>query len=604
MAGARFDLSFMPFDLLTPEEKERLSENADLLFFGSETEILSSGEKVDALYLVIKGIVGEMTEDEVVGVYREKDSFDSRSLLTGRVENRFIAHEETLLCALPRRMILYAAENHPEFGAYFFARISEKPGVLARAGKQGEWQNLFNATLREVGIRPAIFLEGTTSIADAARIMREKRCRSVFVRDHEKTGIFTVSHFRDIICEEIPHHMPIGARTQYALHCCDLDEHVFDALLLMTRENIHRVVVTQQGIPIGVLPQIDLLSFFSSHSHLISKQIESARDLQGLIEAGRGIDTAIRTLNTTGMKTPQLARLIQALDMRLMARLWQLVAPPEVFAQTCLLTLGSGGRGEQILKTDQDNALIFPESLDEKTIAQATEAFCAGLIDIGYPPCNGGIMANQPDWRGTPAKWQERLYRWIYQPDENTWMHLAAWLDAEALSGDRENLLRCKHDLFEHARNETQWLGWLAKAILQFDPEKAGHHFWRQLLHRHTHIKFDIKKGGIFPIVHGIRVLALEAGIVPTNTFERLKALCKMDMIEYDFAEDLSGALAFMMKLRLDCGLEAKCWGTENDNRVDPDALSLLERDALKESLEITQRFKAFISQRYQLGRF
>jgi CBS domain-containing protein len=604
MVPTRFDLSFPPFCHLTSTEKEALEKGADLLFFASGKDILLPRQKVDALYLVIKGIVGEMSADEVIGVYRETDNFDSRSLLTGCVENRFIAHEETLLYALPRQKILQAAENHPEFGAYFFARVSEKAGLSARSGGQGEWQNLFNATIREVGVRPAIFLDNSTSVTETARVMRENRCRSVFVRDHEKTGIFTVSHFRDILIEGIPGHAPIGTQAQYALHCCDLNDHVFSALLLMTRKNIHRVVVTEKGIPIGVLPQVDLLSFFSSHSHLISREIENATNLEGLVEAGRGIDAAIRTLNTTGMKTPQLARLVQALDLRLMERLWQLVAPPEIFSQSCLLTLGSGGRGEQLLKTDQDNALIFPESLDSQSVAQAAKAFCAGLLEIGYPPCNGGIMVNQPTWRGTLREWQARLDRWIYQPDGNTWIYLAAWLDAEVAAGNKEILHTCKHEVFERVRHETGWLGWLAKPIIQFDHAEAERHFWRQLLHRRSHAHFDIKKSGIFPIVHGVRVLALEAGIEPTNTFDRLRALHLVGLIDHGFAEDLSGALAFMMKLRLDHGLDAQCWGAKNDNQIDTGALSSLARDTLRESLEITRRFKAFICQHYQLGRF
>lgn len=604
MAATRFDLSFPPFDGLAATEKEKLTESADLLFFGSGKEILAPARKVDELYLVLKGIVGEMAGEEVVGVYREEDVFDSRSLLTGQVENSFIAHEETLLCALPRKAVLAAAENDPKFGAHFFARISEKPARSTRGGGEGEWQNIFTATIREVGVRAPVFLNASSSIALAARAMRENHCRALLVLDGERIGIFTMSNFCDAIVDAIPTDAPIGPRAHYALHCCDIDAHVFAALLLMTRQNIQRVVVTEKGRPIGVLPQIDLLSFFSSHSHLVSKQIEQAADLNGLIEAGGAIEAAIGTLNATGMKTPQLARLVQALDLRLMERLWRLVAPPEVVAGSTLLVLGSGGRGEQILKTDQDNALIFDETLDPAAVADAAQAFCSGLLKLGYPPCGGGIMANNPAWRGTPGMWRERLSRWIYQPEKDAWIHLAAWLDAEAVAGEAARLAACRDYLSERVRGETQWLGWLARAISQFDPLQAENHFWRQLLHRRDEAHFDIKKGGIFPIVHGVRVLALESGIAPVNTFERLEALAGAGRIERAFADDLAGSLAFMMKLRLDAGLAARRWGTETDNAIDTGALSSLERDSLKESLAIARKFKAFLSRHYQLGRF
>ncbi|MDR1228300.1 MAG: DUF294 nucleotidyltransferase-like domain-containing protein [Azoarcus sp.] len=603
MPATRFGLSFPPFYKLNMTEKEKLTESADLLFFGSGEEILSPERKVNELYLVLKGIVGEMAGKEVVGVYREEDVFDSRSLLTGRIENSFVAHEETLLCALPRQAVLAAAVNDPEFGAHFFARISEKPGLAGRGG-QGEWQNILTATIREAGMRPPVFLNASSTVKLAARAMKENHCRAVLVLDGERVGIFTMSNFCDAIVDAIPPDTPIGARAHYTLHCCDIDAHVFSALLLMTRQNIQRVVVTEKGKPVGVLPQIDLLSFLSSHSHLVSKQIEQAADLNGLIEAGGGIDAAIGTLNATGMKTPQLARLVQALDLRLMERLWRLVAPPEVAAGSTLLVLGSGGRGEQILKTDQDNALIFDEALDPAAVAEAAEAFCSGLLKVGYPPCSGGIMANRPAWRGTPRQWQERFLGWIYQPEQDTWMHFAAWLDAEVAAGDPARFAACRDDLSGRVRGETQWLGWLARAISQFDHLQAENRFWRQLLHRHDEARFDLKKGGIFPIVHGVRVLALEAGVVPVNTFERLEALAADGRIERAFADDLAGALAFMMKLRLDSGLSARRWGAEIGNVIDTGALSSLERDSLKESLALARKFKAFVSRHYQLGRF
>ncbi|MDR2031891.1 MAG: DUF294 nucleotidyltransferase-like domain-containing protein [Azoarcus sp.] len=602
MAALRFD--FLPFNGLAAAQREDLTEKADLLFFGRGAEILAPEQKVDELYLVLKGIVGEMAAGEVTGVYREEDIFDSRSLLTGRVENRFVAHEETLLCVLPRRAVLAAAENSPEFGAYFFARISEKPCSPARGGGQMEWRNLFTATIRDVGARPPVFLNASSSIALAARAMRENHCRAVFVLDGERVGIFTMSNFCDAIADAVPRDAPIGARAHYALHCCDMDEHVFSALLSMTRHNIQRVVVTEKGKPVGVLPQIDLLSFFSSHSHLVSKQIEQAVDLEGLIEAGGGIDAAIAALNATGMKTPQLARLAQALDMRLMERLWQLCAPPEVAAGCTLLALGSGGRGEQILKTDQDNALIFSDMLDPAAVEDAAAAFCDGLLKIGYPPCEGGIMADRPMWRGTARAWRERIARWVYSPDRAAWMHLAAWLDAETVAGERARLDACRQYLSGCVRGEWQWFAWLAQAILQFDHLQAENRFWRQLLHRHDEAHFDIKKGGIFPIVHGVRVLALEAGIMPVNTFERLEALAAAGAIERAFADDLADALAFMMKLRLDGGLGARRWGKAVDNLVETGALSSLERDSLRESLALARKFKTFVSRHYQLGRF
>ncbi|MDR3323390.1 MAG: DUF294 nucleotidyltransferase-like domain-containing protein, partial [Zoogloeaceae bacterium] len=528
--------------------------------------------------------------------------FDFRAIVTGHVENGFLAHEETLLYALPRRAVLDLAEGNAAFGAHFFARLSEKPGA---AGGQREWQNLFGATLREIGMGPPVFLADYSTIADAAQLMREQRCRTVFVKNGAQTGIFTTSNFLDVVIDEIPARTLLKTQARYELFCCEADEYVFSALLLMTQKNINRVIVTERGEPVGVLSQIDLLSFFSNHSHLLSRQIESARDTNDLIEAAKGIDPLIGTLNAGGMKMPQLARLVQALDLQLMARLWKLVAPTDVFANSTLLALGSGGRGEQMLKTDQDNALIFSPALAREQVAQAGADFCQVLQQLGYPPCPGGIMVSHAEWRGTSEEWQTRLYGWIHQPQQDTWLHLSAWLDAEVVSGNAQWLQECQTYLRQYAQSETAWLGWLVKAILQFDDQHpAENPFWKQLLNRRAQARFDLKKGGIFPLVHGIRVLALEHDVTPTNSFERLDALQAEGVLDRELAESLGEALAFLMKLRLTSGLDARRWGRPADNLLETGKLSFLERDALKESLAIVRRFKSFLHRHYQLGRF
>jgi CBS domain-containing protein len=603
MTNLRFNLSFPPFELLSADEQEALAEKADVLFFGNDMKILMPGQKVDAFYLVVKGIVGEMDDGEVVGVYREKDAFDSRAVITGHVTNGYVAHEETLLYALPRRIVMELAESNAAFGMHFFAGISEKSGMGDRGGHR-EWQNLFSATIREIGIRSPVFLDASATVADAARVMREKRCRTVFVRDGARTGIFTTSNFLDIVIDQVPSDSRISTRARYELFCCERDEYVFSALLLMTRKNINRVIVTECGEPVGELSQIDLLSFFSSHSHLVSRQIESAATFEDLVEAARNIDPLIETLNSGGMKTPQLARLVQALDLRVMARLWALLAPPRMIEESTLLVLGSGGRGEQILKTDQDNALIFSDRLDRDEVAAVADRFCAALRQLGYPPCSGGIMLNNSDWRGTIQDWKARIHHWIYQPQKDTWMYLAAWLDATVAAGNETALAQCQAQLSQYARNETQWLGWLANAIMQFDQGQAENPFWKHLLNRRAQARFDIKKGGIFPLVHGLRVLALEHGVKASNSFERLEALQAVEVIDRELGESLGEALAFLMKLRLSGGIEARRWGDVADNIVDTGKLSFLERDSLKDSLAIVRRFKAFISRRYQLGRF
>ncbi|MCL2309275.1 MAG: DUF294 nucleotidyltransferase-like domain-containing protein [Proteobacteria bacterium] len=604
MAATRFDLSHPPFDLLTSAEAAALSASADVLFFCDDQLILPAGGTVDSLYLVLKGLVREMAGEEIVGVYSEHETFDCRALATGKTIHRFEAHEEALLCTFPRQEVLALTEKNPAFGAYFFATVSNKFGQLAQKRDRREWQNLFTAKISDAGFRKPVFINATETVADAARLMKAQRCRSVFVRDGEKIGLFTTGDFRDIVANSVPNTTPLGERAQFSLLSCDKDDYLFNALLLMTRQNIHRIVVTENEAPVGVLAQVDLLSYFSNHSHLISQQLEMASSVGDLVRVAQDMEALVESLATQGMKMPQLARLIQVLSTRLMSRLWQMVASPAVFAGSALLVLGSEGRGEQILKTDQDNALILADGLDENEVAQAADHFTEHMLRLGYPLCPGGVMISRPGWRQTVQEWIRTLQHWAMQSQGDALMNLAIFLDAETVSGPPAWLAVCRDALRAGLPDDDTWFARMARPVEQFPNQKAEGGFWKQLLNREESARLDLKKAGVFPLVHGIRILALETNVMATNTFDRLNALVSKNVLKKTLADDISESLAFLMRLRLDAGLESLRIKKGLSNEIDTASLSTLDRDLLKDALLVVKRFKQMINQRYHLDRF
>ena len=604
MPTTRFDLTHPPFDLLTMAEASALSASADILYFSDEQEILACGSPVDALYMVMKGLVREMSGEDIVGVYREHETFDCRALATGKTVHRFVAHEEVLLCAFPAREVLVLTEKNSLFGAYFFATVADKLGQLARSRDRREWQSLFAVKISDAGFRAPIFADGTDTIAHAARHMAEHRRRSIFVRDGFATGIFTTGDFCHIVANGISNQTPLRQCAQFSLLCCEKDDYLFSALLLMTRHNIHRIVVTDSGQPVGVLALIDLLSYFSNHSLSIARQLEAALTFADLQAAMRDMESLVTTLVTQGIKTPQLARLVQVLNTQLMARLWQMTATPAVFAGSSLLALGSEGRGEQILKTDQDNALILAEGLDDKEVEHSANLFTEHMLRLGFPPCPGGMMINQSRWRHTVDGWGRMLRQWAGSAQGEGLMHLTIFLDAEPVSGPAAWLAACRQALREAVRDDAAWFSRLALTIEQFPTRKVESGFWRQLLNREVRALLDIKKAGIFPVVHGVRVLALEAGVDVPNTFDRLEALTSRNILEKPLADDLAESLAFLMRLRLDAGLEMLRRGAPLSNEVDTASLSTLDKDLLQDALQVVRRFKRMVTQRYGLDRF
>ena len=214
------------------------------------------------MYVVIKGVVREMAGDETIALHRPQDSFDARAVAAGQTSHRFIVQEEALLYALPRAEVLALTESNPRFGAYFYASVSEKLGRLAQRAGQRELQTLLTATVRDANCRRPVFVDGGASLRDTAAAMKAQQSKSVLVRAEAGLGIFTTTDFRDIVLNGVPVDAPVAAHCNYQLLTIDIDDFLFNALLLMTRRNLRRLVVTERGEPVGMLAQVDVLSYF------------------------------------------------------------------------------------------------------------------------------------------------------------------------------------------------------------------------------------------------------------------------------------------------------------------------------------------------------
>ncbi|TDR73607.1 putative nucleotidyltransferase substrate binding domain-containing protein [Paludibacterium purpuratum] len=600
-AMTRFDFDHPPFDSLSHAERQQLEQSADIVYFAPDTPIIGPGQVIDSLYVVIKGTVCESTDDETLARYRAQDSFDARAMVAGHSPHRFVAEEEALLFALPRQQVLALTECNAAFGAYFYSSVSQKMGTLAQRAGSRELQTLFTATVRDVGCRAPVFVDGGLSIREVARCMKQARSKSVLVQDGARLGIFTTTDFRDIILDGTPVDTPVAQCARFELLCIDIDDFLFDALLLMTQRNLRRLVVKENGRAVGMLSQVDVLSYFSNHSHLIAQRLERAESLDELVQAASQVTRLVQILSGHGVRPPQLGRLVQTLNGRLFARAWQLIAPPALVSASCLLVMGSEGRGEQILKTDQDNALLLPDGTDFPELAAACDALSAALARFGYPPCPGSVMVDNPVWRLSSEALRARIRQWVHQPSGEGMMQLAIFLDAEPVSGDSRLLSAGRDYLRQLLQDDASFYARFARAIEQFDTP-LGLFAQLQTRSRDGRDLLDLKKGGIFPLVHGLRALALEYGIDDTSSQGRADRLAQSGHLDPVLAGDIREALSFLLQLRLQHGLQQLSRQQPIDNLIEPSGLSTLERDLLKDALAVVKRFKTQLRHHYRLG--
>jgi CBS domain-containing protein len=231
-----------------------------------------------------------------------------------------------------------------------------------------------------------------------------------------------------------------------------------------------------------------------------------------------------------------------------------------------------------------------------------TEAFNRALIEFGWPRCPGDIMLTNPLWCAALATFRERIRGWIYGHEADAPMHLAIFMDAAAVAGDADLLNKARQFAFEILPGNDAFLARFAAAADQFEEPSVG--WWARLTspRARDELPFDLKKLGTFPIVHGVRALALQSQVTHLSTAERLRALVERRRIDADLARDLTEALHFMMGLKLKNNLAQRQAGRPVDNLVRMSGLSTLERDRLQDALGIIKRFRQHLQQHFKLG--
>ena len=599
-----FNFSASPFDSLTQQEQRLVRDHVDVVYFRADEVVLDVGAVPAHLFVVIKGYVNQLDADELTATYGPDDCFDGRGLVAGKASSRFVAAEEVVAYALARQTVQELIAANATFGALLFSDLGAKLSAAGQRQSGNELQALNMARVDQAFVRPAHVVDAGTDVVSVVRLFQQERTTNVLVQDGRqqppRLGIFTTNALQRAILSGRPlDQIPVGELSNYSLITVRPGDQVGDALAIMLRHHIHRVVVADGERIHGVLEALDVFSFLSNHSMLITLRINDAANIDELAEAAAQLTGMIGRQFRSGTRVGLIARMVQDLNARLFDRAWHLIAPAELVANSCLFVMGSEGRGEQLLKTDQDNGLVLRDGYAPPAdLPGICERFSDALARFGYPPCPGGIMVSNPAWRMSAADFAQTARRWLAMPEADSLMNLAIFMDAHAVSGDARLLDAVKASLMQMATDSDALLARFAGAIDAFGGSVG---WWNRLL-GDAGERLNLKKEGIFPLVHGVRSLALAGRLDATGTVERIEALVQRGDLSADMGRELTESLHFFMSLKLKAGLAELDRQQPVSGAVDAKALSSFERDLLKDTLGVVKRFKAHLHHRFKMN--
>lgn len=593
-----FLLTIHPFDQLPSYELDNVIRSIDVHYYKPNQTILAQSATPEHYFIIAKGVVEESGGDEKA-LYATKDTFDAASIMRPPSRFNFVAVEESILFAIPSKIFLRLVKEQSAFESYYLEDISKKVEALINKESSKEMNRLMLAPIKESYYRDVVIVEPSCSILDGVSKMSEANATALLVDFGDELGIVSDADLRKkVILKQKNLQDPIASIATKPIITLDLNDYLWNALLLMMEKNIKRIVITSQNKPVGMVEQLDLISAMSNRSHLMQIQIQKASSISEVQEAAQMIEHLIRTLKNQGIKIRNITALVSKLNTQIYRKLWELIAPKEIIENSCLFVMGSEGREEQTLRTDQDNAIILRDGFAHKDLEVCAIKLNDALVSCGFPLCEGGVMAKNSLWRKDKAGYQKMINDLIDAPTMEGLMNIAILYDAKEVAGDRTLLVGLKEILIDQIRSNGSLLANFAKSTLAFETPlglfanfitaKAG--------------EIDIKKGGVFAIVQGIRSLSVAEGLLEGSTTERIKKLSQLGVITNEMATELIEAFDYLLALRLSYQLEALNKAQKPTNLLTPAKLSKIERDILRDSLKIVDKFKKVVAYRFKLG--
>ncbi|MDQ5903089.1 MAG: hypothetical protein QG672_676 [Pseudomonadota bacterium] len=607
-----FLADYPPFSLLDPAALDALPKQMAVRYQRRGSAFPPAGESA-ALYVVRKGAIEQRNADgKLVDMLGEGDVFDALCLGTPPAGGA-VAVEDTLLYLLPCPALQALRREQPRLDEYFVRSAAEHlrhaRHTLDRQAQQRP--DLMAQPVSDFAQRTPVTASPELSIREASRLMTSERVSALMVVERDQlVGIVTDRDLRSrCLAGNVSPEEPVARIMTTGVASIGPENAASEALLTMTRRGIHHLPVVDAGGVRGLVSATDLMRWQSANAVHLAGQIRKCTSVAALAAVSGELPELQMRMYAGGANAAQVGQAISSVNDAITCRLIELaqqaMAPdlgpaPIPFAWAAC---GSQGRHEQTAHSDQDNALILHDDYRPPVHAAWFEALARivndGLDACGFRYCPGKVMAGTPDWRQASQAWVKTFEGWMRHTDNMGAMLAANFLDLRVVFGDA-TLLAPLHETVvrECARNE----GFLARMAANALENRPPLGFFRNLLvadggdHAHT---FDIKRGGLIPIIDLARIHALSAGLAEIGTVARLRAAAGHATLSNEAAQELEEAFTFLGGLRQRHQAGQIRHGQPPDNFISPESLTALERTHLKAVFAVIGRLQDVLAQRY-----
>ncbi|MDR6761487.1 CBS domain-containing protein [Flavobacterium sp. 2755] len=628
---ADFLKNYPPFNFLHPKDLEKLSEQISIVYKDKDAVIFAENDQThDSFYVVHKGAVAlkKSTKNTVLDMCDEGDIFGLRPLLAQ--ENYImeaVAHEESILYAIPIAVFKpYALENRNvgNFLIESYASNTRNPYSDIHKDKLYGDDDLLNENRHSSNdsfdlapikySKKIVTCSPSTTVKEIARIMNKKKVGAILIVDEMlPIGILTDKDLRNkIVTGDFP--ITTTAETIMTKPVVTYPKKmtVTEAQMAMMKSSISHLCLTKDGTvntkAVGILSKHDVMVALGNNPAVLIKALKRAKKTKEIKPIRNRIMQLLQGYLDQNIPMTLIAKIITELNEACTTRvieicLEKMSSPPPV--KFAWLALGSQGRGEQMLHTDQDNAIVY-ENVNEVFRDETRIYFLKfatlvnkGLFDIGYDYCPAEMMASNPKWCMSLDEWKNQVHHWITNPGKNEVLLSFIFFDYSRTYGDTEIVSQLSDSIFENVKANPIFYMHLVSGALQ-SPSPTG--FFRQFLVEQDGANkdnFDIKRRALMPLTDAARVLILSHSVKSiSNTAERFEKLAELEPNNRELYLSCSYSFKALLKFRTKQGLLHH----DSGQFIALESLSKMEKIKLKRTFKTIKELQELISVRFNIS--
>lgn len=629
---ADFLKQYPPFQEIHSEDLHKIAAQVRVHYVPKRNFVFKEGDPAHTeFYVVQQGAVGLRSKSRSaaswIDICDEGDILGLRPLFADQTyAMEAVAREECVLYAIPIEAFKKVLANNQavmDFLLESFASNTRNPKASETKGKLLSTNYASNEPQttdldffqQAFYTKNPICLTANATIQKAALLMNDHKISSLIIEENKlPIGIVTDKDIRRWVATgEMQIADKVSEIMSSPVRCVPPTIHLADVQTLLLQHQMGHLCVTHDGTDlteiVGILSEHDIVTAQANNPVALLKQIERVAKLESLIRIRESLSSLLEAYLNTALPMLYIMKVSGLITQALMHRVIELSEEKIGKAPTkfAWLGIGSQGRGEQILLTDQDHALVFEDVPDEKW--EATQAYFLKLAEevsqvlneLGYVFCPAEMMASNPKYCLSLSQWKSQFSKWIDQPSTQNIMMCSIFFDYAKVYGEAILVKQISEHIFQKLKGNQKFFAYLGEDAVK-NPPPLG--FFRQFIieddgeHKD---EFDVKARAIQPLVDAARVLVLAEGIEgKNNTVERFEKLIELEPQNEEVYAGCIKSFHVLSKFRAVEGFKNNTSG----RYLELSQLSKSDKMKLKRAFKPIQEIQSVLKNRFKLSYF